>query len=59
MTPSNIAWTISMILWLVCFIIRHKLQKSGYEADVGTFIAMEWSFVGFSFVFLGLNYGWW
>lgn len=59
MTPTNIAWTISMILWFVCFIISRKLQKHGYEADAGTFIAMEWTFLGFAMVFLGFNHGWW
>lgn len=59
MTPINIAWTISMVLWLICFIIDHKLRKSGYEADAGTFLAMEWTFLGFSFIFLGFNHGWW
>ena len=59
MKPSSIAWTISMILWLICFIVRRKLQKNGYESEAGTFIAMEWTFIGFSFVFLGFDYGWW
>ncbi len=59
MKPSNIAWTISMILWLICFIISRKLQKNGYEAEAGTFISMEWTFLGFSFIFLGFNNGWW
>lgn len=59
MTPSNIAWTISMVLWLICAIIRHKLQKNGHEADAGIFISMEWSFLGFSFIFLGFSHGWW
>ena len=59
MTPANIAWTISMVLWLICTIIRHQLQKSGHETDAGTFISMEWTFIGFSFVFLGFSHGWW
>ena len=59
MKPSSIAWAISMILWLICFIISRILQKNGHEADAGTFIAMEWSFIGFSFVFLGFDHGWW
>ena len=59
MTPTNIAWTISMVLWLICFIISRKLQKNGYESEAGTFVAMEWTFLGFSFIFLGFNHGWW
>lgn len=59
MTPTNIAWTISMVLWLICDIISRKLQKNGYEAGAGTFIAMEWTFLGFAIVFLGFNHGWW
>ena len=40
-------------------LLAFQLQKHGYEADAGTFIAMEWAFLGFSFIFLGFNHGWW
>lgn len=59
MTPSNIAWTISMVLWLICDIVHHKLQKNGCESEAGTLIAMECTFLGFAFIFLGFNHGWW
>ena len=59
MKPSSIAWIISMVLWLICDITRYKLQKNGCESEAGTFIAMEWTFLGFAIVFLGFNHGWW
>lgn len=59
MTPPNIAWTICMILWLICFIISRKFQHNNDIGAAGFFLALEWMFLGFSFIFLGFSHGWW
>ena len=52
MTPPNIAWTICMILWLICFIISRKFQHNNDIGAAGFFLALEWMLLGFS-------HGWW
>ena len=59
MTPSNIAWTICMILWLVCIIIERKAYKEKDEIIVSMFLTLQWVFIGLGFIFLGFSHGWW
>jgi len=59
MTPSSIAWAICMILWLICIIIERKAYKDGEEIVVSMFLVLQWVFIGFGFVFLGFDHGWW
>ena len=59
MIPSNIAWTVCMILWLICFTLGRKFEKENDLGAAGFFLALEWLFLGFSIIFLGLSRGWW
>ena len=57
MQPADIAWTVCFILWLICFVVRHKLCED--EPLELHFLSLEWIFLGFGWVFIGLSHGWW
>lgn len=56
---SDIGWTICMVLWLISFIVGRKLQKENDIGGAGFFLILEWMFLGFGAIFLGLSNGWW
>ncbi len=59
MTPANIGWTISIILWLVFITLNYAANKIG-ATEVELFsLILELVCLGFSWIFLGFNYNWW
>ena len=59
MTPANIGWTISIILWLVFIILNYTAHKNG-ETELELFsLILELVCLGFAWIFLGFSYNWW
>lgn len=59
MTPAQIGWTISIILWLVFAILNRIASKKG-ETEIALFsLILELVCLGFIWIFCGLSSNWW
>lgn len=59
MTPASIGWTVSLIVWLV-FTTIYWISYSVKEIHtMQLFCALQFIALGFMWVFLGFNHGWW
>ena len=59
MAPSEIGWLVSMLLWLLSYIVSRIAERHGKEELCNVFIVLQWLFVGFSWIFIGYIRNWW
>lgn len=59
MTPANIAWTISFILWLIFVILNFIANRYQDTAFAEFTLILELVCLGFMWVFTGFTHGWW
>lgn len=56
---ANIAWWITLILWII-FSIGYMISKAlDLENSQILFCSLQFSMCGFLFVFLGFVHNWW
>ena len=59
MKPAEIGQLISIIVWLINFIFSIIATKEGDEVNANYFNSMELMALGFMWIFIGFNNGWW
>lgn len=57
MTPTNIGFWISTIFWLINWIMEKVMHND--EAASRFYLTMEFVCLGFMWIFIGFNHGWW
>lgn len=57
MTPTNIGFWICIIFWSINYI----MEKVMIDDEVASkfYLAMEFICLGFMWIFIGFNHGWW
>jgi hypothetical protein len=59
MKPAEIGEIISIIVWFINFILRIIAKKIGDEVNANFFNSIELMALGFMWIFIGFNHGWW
>ena len=59
MTPVDIAWTVSLILWLIFAIMNFIANRYNATALAQFSLTLEWICLAFMWLFIGFNHGWW
>jgi hypothetical protein len=59
MKPAEIGELISIIIWLIYFILSIVANKKGDEVNANFFNSIELMALGFMWIFIGFNHGWW
>ena len=57
MTPIDIGFWISIIFWLINWIMAIITKKDKVESRF--YLAMEFIGLGFMWIFIGFDNGWW
>ena len=59
MTPADIGWTICFLFWVACFFVKQRFFNDEDDFIGFDLINLEFMFLGFGWVFIGLSQGWW
>ncbi len=59
MKPAEIGQQISMLIWLINFILSLVVHSKGDEISANFFTSIEVMALGFMWIFIGFNHGWW
>ena len=59
MEPAVIGWIISVVVWFINFILSVIARRVGDEISSNYFNSIEIMALGFMWIFVGFNYGWW
>ena len=59
MTPADIGWLISWIVWLIMVILWGIAIKNKNNLLSVLFLSMEITALGFMWLFRGFMNGWW
>ena len=59
MKPAEIGELISIIVWFIHFILSIVANKKGDEVNANFFASIEFMALGFMWIFIGFNSGWW
>ena len=59
MEPAVIGWIISVVVWFINFILSVIARRVGDEISSNYFNSIELMALGFMWIFVGFNYGWW
>ena len=59
MKPAEIGQLISIIIWFISLLLSRIAYKDGNETDSNFFYLIELVALGFMWIFIGFNHGWW
>lgn len=59
MEPAVIGWIISVVVWFINFILSVIARRVGDEISNNFFNSIEIMALGFMWIFVGFNHGWW
>lgn len=59
MKPAEIGQIVSMVIWLINFILSIIARREGDEVNANFFNLIELMALGFMWIFFGFNHGWW
>lgn len=57
MTPINIGFWVCIIFWFINWIMEKIVHNDEVESKF--YLAMEFICLGFMWIFIGFNHGWW
>ena len=59
MTPIQITQIVILIIWLISFLMVRAARSINDEVNANFFLSLELTTVGFMWIFIGFNHGWW
>ena len=57
MTPIDIGFWVCIIFWFINWIMEKIVHND--EVESRFYLAMEFIGLGFMWIFIGFNHGWW